>query len=552
MSDLSSVERLKIEALFGMESGYVLSFSNNTFSMFTVENVGIDISDSKYEYGSSSKANRLRKFWLEESNEVVAKLLFALLDYWLAKKQTSGEVLSSKEKTLYDECQKIVSRLHQGSFNQTQENTSSQSQKERTFINGMDIAETKRPLKVFLCHAHSDKDAVKSLYTRLTQDGVDAWLDKAKLLPGQDWELEIRKAVREADVVVVCLSKQFNQAGFRQKEVRLALDTAMEKPEGEIFIIPARLEECDSLESLRKWHWVDLFEEDGYEMLMRAFRVRADKIGAEIKSEGLIESESFSTSTSTSISTTVVDGLNWATVSQSIIFYGRMSDAFPGLRGIKKFNGEEAVSRLNVLLRQPLSVNLSSSRMDGQVIPIWWLRGSADMYVSDFKCLGPDRILLDNLELWIDHIVAVREFGSENRNFVYVQAQPEKPTGLYQYSDKWLQNYLQDKLKNGHGYYFFEEYGLWKNNMVTREEYDDGAAIISGKPVQISGAELRLRYITAYNFVLCGGDHVLISDEPDVDAELTELLDGILLEQRTINDLVDFVDNLPNAKRYPA
>ncbi len=140
----------------------------------------------------------------------------------------------------------------------------------------------KRPLKVFLCHAHADRDSVRALYTRLTQDGVDAWLDKAKLLPGQDWELEIRKAVREADVVVVCLSKQFNQAGFRQKEVRLALDTAMEQPEGEIFIIPARLEECDTLESLRKWHWVDLFEDDGYEMLMRALQARAVRISATI------------------------------------------------------------------------------------------------------------------------------------------------------------------------------------------------------------------------------------------------------------------------------
>jgi hypothetical protein len=62
-----------------------------------------------------------------------------------------------------------------------------------------------RPLKVFLCHAHADRDAVRALYTRLTKDGVDAWLDKAKLhgersrtiLPGQDWELEIRKVVRE-------------------------------------------------------------------------------------------------------------------------------------------------------------------------------------------------------------------------------------------------------------------------------------------------------------------------------------------------------------------
>jgi formylglycine-generating enzyme required for sulfatase activity len=118
---------------------------------------------------------------------------------------------------------------------------------------------------------------------RLTNDGVDAWLDKEKLLPGQDWELEIKKAVRAADVVVVCLSKQFNQRGFRQKEVRLALDTAMEMPEGEIFIIPARLEECENLESLRKWHWVDLFEEKGYERLVRALHERANRIGVTLR-----------------------------------------------------------------------------------------------------------------------------------------------------------------------------------------------------------------------------------------------------------------------------
>ena len=159
------------------------------------------------------------------------------------------------------------------------------------------MTSTKRPLKVFLCHAHSDKDTVKALYDRLTNDGVDAWLDKEKLLPGQDWELEIRKAVREADVVVVCLSKQFNQAGFRQKEVRLALDTAMEKPEGEIFIIPARLEECDTLESLRKWHWVDLFEENGYEMLMRALRARANSIDATLQAKKIDETKATSSHT---------------------------------------------------------------------------------------------------------------------------------------------------------------------------------------------------------------------------------------------------------------
>lgn len=81
---------------------------------------------------------------------------------------------------------------------------------------------------------------------------MDVWLDKEKLLPGADWEYEIRKAVRESDVVIVCLSRQFNQAGFRQREVRIALEEADKKPEGEIFIVPARLEECDNLESLSK------------------------------------------------------------------------------------------------------------------------------------------------------------------------------------------------------------------------------------------------------------------------------------------------------------
>jgi tetratricopeptide (TPR) repeat protein len=151
----------------------------------------------------------------------------------------------------------------------------------------MMVTTQQRSLAVFLCHAHSDKKAVHDLYLRLTQDGIDAWLDKEKLLPGQDWEYEIRKAVQTADVVVVCLSKKFNKAGFRQKEVRLALETALEKPAGEIFIIPARLEECDTLESLRHLQWVDLFEEGGYEKLKRSLNLRAEQVGAILHGEAV-------------------------------------------------------------------------------------------------------------------------------------------------------------------------------------------------------------------------------------------------------------------------
>jgi hypothetical protein len=39
------------------------------------------------------------------------------------------------------------------------------------------MTEPKRPLKVFLCHAHADRYPVRALYTCLTNDnGVNAWL----------------------------------------------------------------------------------------------------------------------------------------------------------------------------------------------------------------------------------------------------------------------------------------------------------------------------------------------------------------------------------------
>jgi hypothetical protein len=123
-------------------------------------------------------------------------------------------------------------------------------------------------LKVFLCHGKEDKGEVMSLYHRLQNDDFAPWLDVESLLPGQDWEHEIRKAVREADVVVVCLSaSSASRKGFAQKEIRFALDVADEQPEGEIYIIPLRLEEVDLPERLSHWHWVNYFETDGYEKL---------------------------------------------------------------------------------------------------------------------------------------------------------------------------------------------------------------------------------------------------------------------------------------------
>ena len=96
--------------------------------------------------------------------------------------------------------------------------------------------------KVFLCHSSGDKTVVRQLYRRLENDGIDPWLDEERILPGQEWETEIRKAVRACDMVVVCLSPtSVSKEGFIQKEIRYALDVADEKPEGDSLHHPGEV-----------------------------------------------------------------------------------------------------------------------------------------------------------------------------------------------------------------------------------------------------------------------------------------------------------------------
>lgn len=135
-----------------------------------------------------------------------------------------------------------------------------------------------RRLRIFLCHSSDDKPSVRILYHRLLGDGFEPWLDEEDLLPGQEWEREIPKAVRKCDVVVVCLSRAaINKRGYVQKEIRIALDIADEQPEGTIYIIPLKLEECDVPERLSRWHWVDFFKEEGYQRLVHSLETALAK-----------------------------------------------------------------------------------------------------------------------------------------------------------------------------------------------------------------------------------------------------------------------------------
>ena len=138
----------------------------------------------------------------------------------------------------------------------------------------------RRKLNAFLCHSSDDKPSVRKLYEQLRQDNVDPWLDEENLLGGQDWQMEIQKAVRSADVVIVCLSRNsVSREGYIQKEIKSALDKAEEKPEGTIYIIPLRIENCRVPNRLKRWQWLNLYQQKGYKKLIKTLATRADDLG---------------------------------------------------------------------------------------------------------------------------------------------------------------------------------------------------------------------------------------------------------------------------------
>jgi TIR domain len=143
----------------------------------------------------------------------------------------------------------------------------------------------KTQLSVFISYASEDHEEAADLAFYLGHDGFDPWIDRDELLPGQDGDLELKKAIRDCHAAIVCLSNSsINKRGYLQKEIREVLDVAQEIPEGQVFVIPVRFENCPIPESLRTLQWVNLFEAGGYEKLRQVLKLRAKALGIRTKS----------------------------------------------------------------------------------------------------------------------------------------------------------------------------------------------------------------------------------------------------------------------------
>lgn len=80
MSCILPIEKQILEDLFGMKSGYVLDFSNRTFKEYIFDTLGIDVYE-RYAEGNLSKAKIMRRLYQDLSDQQLAMLLKAFLDY---------------------------------------------------------------------------------------------------------------------------------------------------------------------------------------------------------------------------------------------------------------------------------------------------------------------------------------------------------------------------------------------------------------------------------------------------------------------------------------
>ncbi len=136
-----------------------------------------------------------------------------------------------------------------------------------------------KPLDVFLCHAKEDANQVKKIRLKLIGVGTKPWFDEEDLLPGQEWQREIKRQIQKSDLILICLSNNsVSKTGFVQNEMKLAVEAAQSRPEGSIYIIPTRLDDCTIPESLSKYQKVDLFTDNDFDKLCGSLELVADKI----------------------------------------------------------------------------------------------------------------------------------------------------------------------------------------------------------------------------------------------------------------------------------
>lgn len=124
------------------------------------------------------------------------------------------------------------------------------------------------PHRAFISHAGEDKtDFAEPLAAELRGQGVDAWLDKWEMLPGDSLIQKIfSEGIHGTDAVIVLLSATSVVKPWVQKELNVA---AVNNIQRALRLIPLRLDSCEVPEVLKDLLWLDWTKDGGAQGVAR-------------------------------------------------------------------------------------------------------------------------------------------------------------------------------------------------------------------------------------------------------------------------------------------
>jgi len=120
-------------------------------------------------------------------------------------------------------------------------------------------------MKLFISYSSLDENEARSLYKFLIKHKLDVWFDKESLLPGQNWTIEINKAIKKSDIFILLLSSNsVDRKGYFQKEMKIAKSVLDKLPDDHIYFLPIRIDNCSIPEDISNIHWIDLFPDSEF------------------------------------------------------------------------------------------------------------------------------------------------------------------------------------------------------------------------------------------------------------------------------------------------
>lgn len=397
--------------------------------------------------------------------------------------------------------------------------------------------------RVFISYSHDSdphKDWVLDLATFLREKGLDVYLDQWDLDFGDDLVAFMERSIKGSDrVLVICTDQYIEKAnagkGGVGYEKTIVTAEILRDPKIRRKFIPV-VRNVEGEEKMPVFfgsaYFADLSDgNDGEEIRnelvrrLNAIPIKKPAIGASpFLSEHAPHSE-------VEVSAGIEEWPSLNGEDVMITFASRFSFAFPGVRGIEWIEDEKTIAeRLKILLKAPLAFR------EGHLM--WWWRGPENLQIDRFEHVEGSHYLMNICELNIKKIAAVCH-PSYYRKFIYVETSSDEPTGLYDCDQERLTSRIEE-----FGY-VCEEYGLVDETFpVTREEYDDGAAIVGGEHMDIRGrADLRVRYISPFNFLIAPNGSPI--NNSDFDEALQKYLEDLLIGKNVFGEMCEAIQRLP-------